>query len=100
MQVKIVGVKKSSYKGKDGKDKVGFNYLGTKQFTSYEMENNECEGEDVVREFSNTDFKLHPGDVVDFEYEPGFEQRATLVGVRPISLNGNPFDGDGKKTSK
>ena len=99
MVVKILGVKKSEYKGKDGSNKIGFNYMALKQFTSYELENSQCEGNDVVREFSNTDFNLHPGDLVDFEYEPGFEGRATLVGVRPLSPNDNPFD-DGKDVKK
>ena len=38
MQVRIVGVKKSEYTGKDGKPKVGFNYCGLKDYTRYEQE--------------------------------------------------------------
>lgn len=100
MKVEIVGVKKSDYKGKDGKPKVGFNYLGTKPFTDYELENNECEGVDVIREFSNKDFGLHPGDVVEFMYEPGFEGRATLVDVKMLKIADAPFNGDEKKPAK
>lgn len=96
MVVKIVGVKRSEYKGKDGSNRVGFNYMAIKDFTQYERENTEVEGHDVIREFSNTDFNLHPGDEVEFMYEPGFENRATLVDVKPIKLAGNPFNGGEK----
>lgn len=94
MYVKIVGVKKTEYKGKDGKNKIGFNILGIKNFTDYEMENAECQGHDVVREFTTTDYGLMPGDVVDFIFEPGYENRATLVGVRSVSPTDNPFEKD------
>lgn len=101
MVVKIIGVKRSEYKGKDGSNRIGFNYMGAKDFTQYERENTQIEGQDVVREFSNTDFNIHPGDVVEFVYEPGYENRATLVDVKPIKLSDNPFDGDDKdKQSK
>ena len=101
MKVTIVGVKKSDYKGKDGIPKVGFNYLGIKDFTAYELENNQCEGNDVIREFSNRDFNLHPGDVVEFMYEPGFEGRATLVDVKMLKIADAPFtDGKDKNSAK
>lgn len=102
MFVKILGVKKSEYKGKDRQNKVGYTYIGMKEFTQYETENNEVEGHDVVREFSNTDYGLHVGDVVDFLFEPGFENRATLVGVRSVSPTDNPFINkeDGKDAKK
>lgn len=95
MVVKILGVKRSEYKGNDGKNKIGFNYMGTKEFTQYEKENTQVEGQDVIREFSRTDFNIHPGDVVEFIYEPGFENRATLVDVKMIKIADNPFNGDG-----
>ena len=80
MKVTIVGVRKSESKGRNA-----FNYAGLKDYTVYERENSVCDGQDVVSEFSYTDFNLHPGDVVSFEYEPGFNGRATLVGVQMIS---------------
>lgn len=94
MRVTISGVKKS--KTKNGKD--CFQYYGTKEFTAYEQENTECTGFAVVSEFSYENFNLSPGDVVEFEYEPGFEGRATLTGVRPIKLS-TPFE-DGKAPDK
>lgn len=96
MVVQILGVKRSEYKGKDGGNRIGFNYMGTKDFTRYEKENTQVEGFDVVREFSSTDYNLHPGDVVDFMYEPGFEGRATLVDVRMLKIADSPFDGEDK----
>lgn len=79
MLVQIVGVRKSESKGKNA-----FNYFGLKSFTDYEQENSDCNGHAVVSEFSYTDFNIVPGDVVEFDYEPGFQGRATLVNVRKI----------------
>lgn len=93
MQVTIVGVKKSSY-GKDGNKRMGYNYSGTKSYTDYELENAECEGTDVITEFSSKDFGIHPGDVVEFMYEPGYQGKAQLVNVRVIKDAGNPFEKD------
>ena len=81
MQVKIVGVKRSEYV-KDGRDKVAVNYFGVKEFTEYEKQNNECEGLCAVVEYSSTDYGVHVGDIVEFMYEPGFKDKATLVDIR------------------
>lgn len=89
MEVVIVGVKRSEYK-KDGSTRVAFNYCAIKQFTRYEQENADCEGEDVIREFSSTDFNIHPGDRVEFIYEPGYQDKATLVDVRILELSDKP----------
>lgn len=91
MRVTIIGVKKSDYKGKDGQLKKGFNICGTKEFTRYELENAECEGKDVVREWTNIDFNVHSGDEVEFIYEPGFQEKATLVDIKVLSFGNNPF---------
>ncbi len=90
MRVTILGVKRSEYK-KDNQMRVGFNYYGAKEFTRYEQENAECEGQAVISEWSNTDFGIHPGDVVDFIYEPGFQDKATLVDVQIVSIADNPY---------
>lgn len=102
MIVKIVGVKKLDYMTKAGEQRVGFNIMALKEFTQYEHEKAECQGHDVVREFTTTDYGLVPGDVVYFDYEPGFENRAILVGVRFASPTDNPFDKNdsGKKEGK
>lgn len=91
MRVTIIGVKKTDYKGKDGQLKTGFNICGTKEFTRYELENADCEGQDVVREWTNIDFNVHPGDEVEFIYEPGFQDKATLVDIKVLSFGDNPF---------
>lgn len=91
MRVTVIGVKASQYKGKDGQLKTGYNICGLKDFTRYELENAECEGRDVIREFTNVNFNVHPGDEVDFIYEPGFQDKATLVDIVPVSYADNPF---------
>ena len=80
MRVEIVGVRKSESKGKNA-----FNYYGLKDFTDYEKQNSDCDGKAVVSEFSYMDFNLRPGDVVEFDYEPGFQGRASLVNVRMVT---------------
>ena len=96
MLVKILGVKKRTYMGNDKRERTGFNYMGVKEFTDFEIENSECKGYDVVREFSSKDYAVEPGDVVEFLYEPGYEGRATLVGVRSVSMKDNPFEKEEK----
>lgn len=98
MQVTIVGIRKGETKNK----KPCYNYYGLRAFSDYDMENSECEGHQVVVEFSYKDYGLSVGDVVDFQYEPGFEGRATLSNVVMIKMaGGTPFDGDkAKDTAK
>lgn len=96
MQVTIVGVKRTEYTGKDGKPKVGFNYCGIKDYTRYEQENADCEGADVIKEFSNIDFDVRPGDTVEFIYEPGYQDKATLVDIRVLSIAEQPPFNDKK----
>lgn len=97
MRVTVIGVKASQYKGKDGSLKSGYNICGLKDFTRYELENADCEGQDVIREFTNVNFNIHPGDTVEFIYEPGFQDKATLVDVQLIAAAGNPFEGKDDK---
>lgn len=85
MKCTILGVKK----GKTKTGKESYTYYATKDFTPYELENAECVGSAVVSEFSYQDFHVQPGDEVDFQYEPGFEGKATLVDV--IMRKPNPF---------
>lgn len=77
MDVKIIGVMK-------GTNKVGRSFCQIhyqKKFTDYESENNVCLGMAVGTEFSYTDYNLKPGDECEFQYEPGFQSRATLTNV-------------------
>lgn len=85
MQVQIVGVKRSEYV-KDGKEKLACNYFGVKEFTEYEKQNGDCEGLCAVAEYSSVDFGVHVGDIVEFMYEPGFKDKATLVDIRILKL--------------
>lgn len=96
MIVKIVGVRKHESKGRNV-----FNIAALKEYAQYEKENAECKGVDVISEFTYTDYGLAVGDVVEFLYEPGFQQRAKLTGVRSVSPTDNPFESKpDKKTDK
>ncbi len=97
MQVTILGIKKTSYKGKDGSDKIAYNYSCTKDYTEYEQENAECKGQDVIREYSSKAYDVQVGDVVDLVYEPGYEGKATLVDMRIVKIATTPFDKKGDK---
>lgn len=77
MKVTIIGIKKA--KTKNGREFS--QYYFEKPFTDYEMENSDCAGMTVGSEFSYKDFGLKPGDVCDFQYEPGFDNKATLTDV-------------------
>lgn len=94
MQVEIVGIRKGETKNK----KPCYNYYGLRAFSDYDMENSECVGRQVVVEFSYKDYCLSIGDIVDFQYEPGFEGKATLSNVIMIQMaSGTPFDKDTSK---
>lgn len=88
MKVTIMGVKKSQTKS----GKTAYTYYGTKDFTNYEVENCECTGSAVVSDYCYEEFPVVPGDVVDFEYEPGFEDKATLVGIKMLQPFGKQAD--------
>ncbi len=97
MRVTIIGIKKGVTKNK----KPCYNYYGQRDFSDYDMENSECEGHQPVSEFSYKDYGLSVGDVVDFQYEPGFEGKAALSNVIMIQMAGStPFDKDAKDTAK
>lgn len=89
MQVKLLGVKISHYQ-KDGQDMVAANYYGVKPFTEYEMKNCLCDGASVVSEYARKDFGVRAGDIVDFVYEPGFKDKATLVDIVPLAIADKP----------
>lgn len=100
MAYTIVGIRKGESKGRPC-----WNIAATKEYSAYDQQNSECEGVDVVSEFTYVDFGIHPGDSVEFMYEKGFQGRATLVDVKILSFaSGTPFDGkkpeEGKQPEK
>ncbi|MBO5472198.1 MAG: hypothetical protein J6A08_00170 [Lachnospiraceae bacterium] len=95
MKCTIVGIKKG--KTKNGKE--CYNYYGVKDFSDYDRENSECQGQEPVSAFSYKDYSVMVGDVVDFRYEPGFEGRATLEDIVMVEPAGKtPFDNAEGKT--
>ena len=97
MQVTILGIKKTSYKGKDGSDKTGYNYSCMKDYTEYEKDNADCRGLDVIREYSSKEYPVQVGDVVNLIYEPGFGGKATLVDMQVVKISTTSFDKKGDK---
>lgn len=88
MKVTIIGIRKA--KTKNGRDFC--QYYFQKPFTDYEMENSDCLGFLVGSEFSYRDYGLKPGDVCDFQYEPGYEGKATLTDVVVLKPTENAKD--------
>lgn len=102
MKVEIVGIRQG--KSKNGKD--CYSYFGLRDFSDYDQENSECSGRMPVDAFSYKDYGIAVGDVVDFQYEPGFEGKAQLSNIVMIEMgSGNPFGTEaaketGKKENK
>lgn len=92
MKVTIVGIRKGT--SKNGKSFCQY-YL-TKPFSDYDMENGDCSGFQTASEFTYKDYNLKVGDVCDFQYEPGFEGRATLSDVVVLKPNDEPSKPSGK----
>ena len=91
MKVTITGIMKGTSKN----NRQFTQYFGTTPFSDYETESNDCTGFKVVEVFTYQDFgPISVGDLCEFLYEPGYQGRATLSGVKPIKNAGNA---DGKK---
>lgn len=80
MKVTIVGVKNAQTKS--GRD--FWEYYYQKNFTDYDLDNAECSGLTVGSEFSYKDYGLRPGQICEFQYEPGFNDKATLTNVEVL----------------
>lgn len=96
MRVEIVGIRHG--KTKNGKE--SYNYFGLREFSDYDQENSDCQGKLPVDAFSYKDYGVAVGDVVDFQYEPGFEGKAQLSNIVMVQMgSGNPFGSDTAKES-
>lgn len=98
MRVKLVGIRQGETKNK----KTFYNYYGLKDFSDYDRENGECKGQMPVEAFSYKDYGVSVGDIVDFQYEPGYEGKAQLSNIVMLEMaGGTPFDaGAVKDTAK
>lgn len=86
MKVTVTGIMKGTSKN----NRQFTQYFGTTPFTDYEMESNDCTGFKTVEVFTYQDFgPVSVGDVCDFMYEPGFQGRAQLAGIRLLKEPGN-----------
>lgn len=80
MKVIIIGVKKATTK--NGRN--FWEYYYQKPFSDYDINNSDCIGNSVGTEFSYRDYNLKPGDECDFQYEPGYNDKATLTDVKVL----------------
>lgn len=78
MKVQIIGIQKG--KSRNGRDFSNLFY--SKPFSDYESQNGSCLGFKTGSEFTymNVD-AIKPGDVCEFTYEPGFQDKATLSNI-------------------
>lgn len=86
MKVTIIGIKKATTK--NGRDFC--QYFIQKPFSDYDMENSDVTGFQTSSEFSYKDYNLKVGDECDFQYEPGFDGKATLSDVIVLKPNDKP----------
>ena len=82
--MKVIGIKATKMTTGKNEGKTGYTYTFTKEFSDYDKENSVCQGEDVTREFSYTDFGVSVGDDVNPIYEKGFQDKAVLVNLIPF----------------
>ena len=80
MKVQIVGIQKGQ--SRNGRDFA--NLFFQKEFTPYEQQSGQCAGLKVDSEFTYIPVDCKPGDVCELTYEPGYQDKATLVGVEVI----------------
>lgn len=83
MKVEVIGVQKGTYQDKNGKTKEMSNIFFKQPFNEYESdrEGMNCDGFKTGGVFINKIVDAQAGDVVNLEYEPGFQEKATLVDV-------------------
>lgn len=73
-------------KGKNKNNKDFCVIHGTTPFSAYESENNETDGVKTSNVYTSLDCSiLRVGDVIDLQYEPGFEGKATLTGYEVVA---------------
>ena len=73
----ITGVRNFKSKGKEVQT---IHYV--ESFRDYDLDNSDaCYGVSAGNVYSSTRYNVQPGDIVKFDYEPGFEGRAMLVGI-------------------
>lgn len=75
---RIVGIRISP-SSKDRRT-LYYNYYFTTDFTEYDYENSEVQGVCSGVEFATVDIGCQVGDLVEFKYRRGFQDRAQLIG--------------------
>lgn len=79
MQGKVIGIRKSE---NPETKVVSTNIFVAIPFSQWESENSlECSGEKIAVEFIRKDINAKPGDIVNLEYEKGFQDKAVCSEV-------------------
>lgn len=87
MKVELIGIASGTYQDKNGKEKEATTVYFKQPFSDYEShrEGMECNGFKVGMAFYPRIVKAQAGDIIDLEYEPGFQDKATLVNITVVS---------------
>lgn len=83
MKVTLIGIMRGHYEDKNGKKKEASTLYFTQPYSEYESkrEGMEAHGFKTGQAFFPRIVDAKPNDVVDLIYEPGFQDKATLVDV-------------------
>ncbi len=102
--VKIVGIKKQP--SKNDKKRIGTTIFYIQDFDDYSLENaTELSGMMCGREFTYSEVDCKVGDIVELLYRKGFNDTATLAGVRlvmpaPVKEEAAPANGEAAPVKK
>lgn len=87
MKVRLIGIASGTYKDKNDKEKEATTIYFEQPFNNYEAsrEGMKVDGQKVGTAFLPRIIDAQAGDEVDLEYEPGFQDKATLVNITVVS---------------
>ncbi len=86
MKVELIGIASGEYQDKNGKTKEMSQLYFKQPYSAYESarEGITCDGMKVGSAFFPKIVNAKAGDTIELEYEPGFQDKATLVNVAVI----------------
>lgn len=64
--------------------KTGYTYYFASDFKQNEIDGGDCEGRCTLSEFSYTNFNVIPGDIVELEYDKGYQDKAVLENIEVV----------------
>ena len=82
-QVRILGIKVTPASKDPSKSYYNYYYQG--EYSDYDVEHStRLEGKPCGSEFASVDIGCHVGDIVEFKYIKGYQDKAQLVGCTVI----------------